>query len=93
MHYRTALPLADRGSRAHPLVSETEADAIRATFVQQGELAAAIELRRLCSRITDNVQALACARTIAGWKPLPTAKLAPNRRRYAGKKKPRIFQG
>ena len=56
------------------VVSEAEADAIRATFVQRGELAAAIELRRLCPGITDNVQARACARTIAGWKPLPTKK-------------------
>ena len=41
---------------------------------QRGELSAAIELRRLFPGITDNVQALACARTIAGWKPLPTKK-------------------
>jgi hypothetical protein len=57
------------------VVSETEADAIRAAFVQRGELSAAIELRRLFPCITDNVQARACARTIAGWKPLPTTKL------------------
>jgi hypothetical protein len=57
------------------VVSEAEADAIRAAFVQRGELSAAIELRRLCPGITDNVRALACARTIAGWKPLPTTKL------------------
>ena len=73
------LPLADRGSRAHPLgmfvVSEAEADAIRAAFEQHGELSAAVELRRLFPSVTDNVQALACARTIAGWKPLPTTKL------------------
>ena len=56
-------------------VSETEAAAIRAAFVQRGELSAAIELRRLFPGITDNVQALVCARTIAGWKPLPTTKL------------------
>ena len=70
-----ALPLADQGSRAHPLrmfvVSEADAAAIRATFEQRGELSAAIELRRLFPGITDNVQARACARTIAGWKPLP----------------------
>ncbi len=52
-----------------------EADAIRAAFEQHGELSAAIELRRLFPGITDNVQALACARTIAGWKPLPAKKL------------------
>ena len=33
--------------------------------------AAAIELRRLFPGITDNAQARQCARTIAGWKPLP----------------------
>jgi hypothetical protein len=53
------------------VVSEAEADAIRAVFVQRGELSAAIELRRLFPGITDNVQARECARTIAGWKPLP----------------------
>jgi hypothetical protein len=41
------------------VVSEAEADAIRAAFVQRGELSAAIELRRLFPAITDNVQALA----------------------------------
>lgn len=49
-------------------------DVIRAAFVQRGELAAAVELRRLFPSVTDNVQARACARTIAGWKPLPTTK-------------------
>jgi hypothetical protein len=63
------LPRADRGSHAHPLrifvVSEAEADAIRAAFVQHGELSAAIELHRLFPGIAYNVQARACARTIA----------------------------
>ena len=52
------------------VVSETEAAAIRAAFEQSGELAAAVELRRLFPGITDNVQARECARTIAGWQPL-----------------------
>ena len=52
-------------------VTEAEAAAIRAVFEQQGELSAAIELRRLFPGVTDNAQARACARTIAGWKPLP----------------------
>ena len=56
------------------VVSEAEADAIRAAFVQRGALSAAIEVRRLFPAVTDNVQARACARTIAGWKPLPTEK-------------------
>jgi hypothetical protein len=55
------------------VVTEAEAAAIRATFEQQGELSAAVELRRLFPAITDNVQARECARTIASWKPLPSA--------------------
>jgi hypothetical protein len=48
------------------LVSEAAATTIRAAFDQDGELSAAIELRRLFPGITDNAQARACARTIAG---------------------------
>jgi hypothetical protein len=55
------------------VVSEAEAAAIRAIFDQRGELSAAVELRRLFPGITDNVQARECARTIASWKPLPSA--------------------
>jgi hypothetical protein len=47
-----------------------EVAAIGAAFEQRGELAAAIELRRLLPDVTDNVHARECARTIAGWKPL-----------------------
>jgi hypothetical protein len=53
------------------VVSEAEAAAIRTAFEQHGELSAAVELRRLFPGITDTVQARECARTIAGWKPLP----------------------
>jgi hypothetical protein len=57
----------------HPVgmfvVTEAEATAIRAAFHQGGEFAAADELRRLFPGVTDNEQARACARTIAGWKP------------------------
>ena len=67
--------LADHASRHHApcmfVVTEAEAAAIRATFEQQGELSAAIELRRLFPGITDNVQARECVRVIAGWQPLP----------------------
>jgi hypothetical protein len=52
------------------VVTEAEAAAIRAAFEQRGELAAAVELRRLFPGVTDNVQARECARTIAGWEPL-----------------------
>jgi len=41
-------------------------------FDQEGELSAAIELRRRFPGITDNTMARAHARTIAGWKSLPT---------------------
>ena len=53
------------------VVSEAEAAAIRAVYEQRGEFAAAIELRRRFPGITDSAQARECARTIAGWKPLP----------------------
>jgi hypothetical protein len=52
------------------VVTEAEAAAIRAVYEQRGEFSAAVELRRLCPGITDTAQARACARTIAGWKPL-----------------------
>ena len=69
------------------VVTEAEAAAIRAVYEQRGEFSAAVELRRLFPAVTDTAQARACARTIAGWKPLPvplrpvrrdpTPKLAP----------------
>jgi hypothetical protein len=59
------------------VVTEAEAAAIRAVYEQEGELSAAIEVRRLFPGITDNVQAREHARTIAGWRPLP---LPPPRR-------------
>src|ERR1700693_3255707 len=55
------------------VVTEAAAAAIRAIYEQEGELSAAIEVRRLFPGITDNAEARACARTIAGWKPLPAA--------------------
>jgi hypothetical protein len=53
------------------VVTEADAVAIRAIFNEEGELSAAIELRRRFPGIGDNVKARACARTIAGWAPLP----------------------
>ncbi len=53
------------------VVSDLDATAIRAAFDQGGELSAAVEVRRLFPGITDNAQARTCARTIAGWQPLP----------------------
>ena len=50
------------------VITEADAAAIRAVFEQEGELSAAIELRRRFLGITDNAQARMCVRTIAGWK-------------------------
>ena len=47
---------------------------IKLGLEQRDEFAAAIELRRLFPGITDNAQARKCARTIAGWMPLPAVK-------------------
>jgi hypothetical protein len=74
MNSATTMSLA--GHCLHPhaagmfVVTEAEAAVIRTAFEQQGEMSAAIELRRLFPGITDNVQARECARVIAGWKPL-----------------------
>jgi hypothetical protein len=51
------------------LVSDADAAAIRETFEREGELSAAIELRRRFKGITDNAKARECVRSIAGWKP------------------------
>jgi hypothetical protein len=56
------------------VVTEAEFAAIRAAFEQQGELSAAIELRRLFPGVTENVQARECVRVIAGWKRLPPTR-------------------
>jgi hypothetical protein len=49
------------------LVTEADADAIRAIFNQEGELSAAIELRRRFPGITDNVKARGrCRRPTTG---------------------------
>ena len=53
------------------VITEADAAAIRAVFNQEGELSAAIELRRRFPGVTDNAKARACARTIAGWMPRP----------------------
>jgi hypothetical protein len=53
------------------IVSEAEAAAIRTAYEQGGELAAAVELRRLFPGLANNENTRICARTIAGWQPLP----------------------
>jgi hypothetical protein len=79
-----AAPLRFADARAHALgmfvVTEADAAAIRAAFDKGGEFAAAVELRRLFPGIADNVQARECARTIAGWKPLPVPPRPTSRR-------------
>jgi hypothetical protein len=70
------------------LVTEAAAAAIRAVFEREGELSAAIELRRLFPGITDNSKARAHVRIIAGWQPLPApaarvTRLTPGRKRPA----------
>ena len=57
------------------VVTGADAAAIHAVYEQRGEFSAAIELRRRFPGITDNVLARECARTIAGWKPLPLKEL------------------
>ena len=75
-HDASTSALASRGAHRHVLgmfvITEADAAAIRAVFNQEGELSAAIELRRRFPGLTDNAKARACARTIAGWTPLPT---------------------
>ena len=53
------------------LMARSAAAAIRAVNLKDGELTAAIELRRLSPSIPDNAQTRAYARMIAGWQPLP----------------------
>jgi len=64
------------------MITEADAGAIRAVYHEHGELSAAIELRRRFPGITDNAE----ARTIAGWKSLPSppgsvTRLEPAKRR------------
>lgn len=66
------------------IVFEDDAAAIRTAFFAEGELSAAIELRRRFPGIVDNGRARECARTIAGWsrEPAPPpAKVTPLRPR------------
>jgi len=78
---------------AHPssmfMVNESDAAAIRAAYFNEGELSAAIELRRRLPGIVDNARARECARTIAGWRPEPAPQpaevtpLRPRKRRQS----------
>ena len=68
------------------VVTEADAPAIRAIFDEHGELSAAIELRRRFPGIIDNENARACARSIAGWTPLPAAPAEVIRLRPRGER-------
>jgi hypothetical protein len=74
-HEGSASAHTSRGAHRHVfgmfVITEADAAAIRAVFNQEGELSAAIELRRRFPGVTDNAKARACARSIAGWTPLP----------------------
>jgi hypothetical protein len=68
------------------VVTEADAAAIRTVYEQDGELSAAIELRRRFPGIIDNEKARQCARSIAGWQPPPApastvTQLHPGKRR------------
>ena len=73
-----AAGLANKRSPPHApamfVVTEADAAAIRAVYEQRGEFAAAVELRRRFTGITNNAQARGCVRTIASWKPLRPVK-------------------
>lgn len=68
------------------IVTEDDAAAIRTTFDREGELSAAIELRRRFPLIPDNATARQHVRMIAGWQPLPV-KPRPVTRLYPDKKR------
>jgi hypothetical protein len=69
-------------------VTEAEAAAIRTAYERDGELSAAIELRRLFPGITDNENARRCARSIANWSPLPVPVPKAPRRSRKGRSAP-----
>jgi hypothetical protein len=48
------------------IITEADAAAIRAVFNQEGELSAAIELRRRFPGVTDNTKARACGASLGG---------------------------
>jgi hypothetical protein len=66
-------------------VTEQQVVTIRTAFEQHGELAAAVELRRLFPGIRDNQQAWECVRIIAGWKALPARKVRSRKQTTAAR--------
>jgi hypothetical protein len=61
------------------LINESTINTIREAYAQGGELAAAVELRRLFPGITSSA-APACARSIAAMEPLPPVPMKPRRK-------------
>lgn len=53
------------------IVSDAERALIQAAWDSGGELAAAVELRRLFPGIADMANARRCARIVAGWTAAP----------------------
>ncbi len=64
-------------ARSARSIAANEAANPAAPMSKEGDLSAAIEVRRLFPGITDHAEALSCARTIAGWKPLPAPACQP----------------
>jgi hypothetical protein len=73
-------------------VDKATAEAVRRTFEESGELAAAVELRRCFPGIATIAAARDCARIIASWQPLPERPARKGRRRQAAPRRggPRI---
>ena len=84
LRYAPILPACSSSPRLRPLQSVTLRMALKeqaiAAYEQHGEFSAAGEVRRLFPAVTDTAQARACARTIAGWKPLPVPLRSGKRR-------------
>lgn len=57
-------------------VDETTAAEIRKAYLERGELAAIMELRRHFALFENNEQARSCVRAIASWKPMSPDVLA-----------------
>ena len=78
---RFRLPSPARRGHASGMfaVSEADAAAIRDAFEHGGELAAAVELRRLFPGLANNENTRLCARSIASWQPPPVPPVKPRR--------------
>jgi hypothetical protein len=60
------------------MVTEADADAIRAAYERGGELSAVVELRRLFPGLANNENTRACALSIASWTAEAGAKAQGN---------------